>query len=545
MGHLTPTTLRTIDISLSGDNHSAKIARPVHTYTTYDDIRGHVAISALTPTPFSRVEISLLGTTRTAYTDHTSPVIAGPHATHIFLRMAMPIPPSAYPPPSGSNDTYLLNPGCPLHIPFHFVVPARVLPHACNHDHSSASVPEAHTQLAPSLGSFLLPRDDLAFELANISYSISARLLAPSPTSKPSEVLSSAIRKFHVVPASEEAPPLLVLEESQYVFSKSKTMRKGLFRGKLGTLTLMTTQPRAFSLPPPRTFGPLVPSAPIDLTLTLRFDPTDPSCAPPRLGALSAWIHATTVHSTSPASRIPDQELQGSPYDSQSRAFTTYVPLAAQDVPATAAPFWRVVTAPKYSRRDSGYSTAGSLSPTPSPSSSPTTLAASTVPYVSVSAASVSEDVDGVDEKKPYYTTTIVLRLVLPPSKTWIPTFHSCLVSRFYTLLLELVVHPPGATMLSLKVPVQVISQGREGREEAFVAGGRAESVGKGEGGDMRGLEGVWDGYAVGGTQSVNADGVCGGEEMGPGDELLPGYAAPDFARRRRRGMSRRRETIL
>lgn len=91
--------------------------------------------------------------------------------------------------------------------------------------------------------------------------------------------------------------------------------------------------------------------------------------------------------------------------------------------------------------------------------------------------------------------------------------------------------------MLSLKVPVQVVSQGREGREEAFVAGGRAESVGKREGGDMRGLEGVWDGYAVGGAQSLNADGVCGGEEMGPGDELLPGYAAPDFSRRRRRGI--------
>ncbi|KFY56208.1 hypothetical protein V496_06763 [Pseudogymnoascus sp. VKM F-4515 (FW-2607)] len=511
MGHLTPNTLRTIDIFLSGDNPSAKIAHPVHTYTTYDDIRGHVAISALAPTPFSRVEISLLGTTRTAFTDHSPPIIAGPHATHIFLRMAMPIPPSAYPPPSGSNDTYLLNPGCPIHIPFHFVVPARVLPHACSHEHSSASVPEAHTQLAPSLGSFSVPRDDLTFELANISYSISARLIAPSPTSKPSEVLSSAIRKFHVVPASEEAPPLLVLEESQYVFSKSKTVRKGLFRGKSGTLTLATTQPRAFSLPPPSTCDTLVPSAPIDLTLNLRFDPTNSSCAPPRLGALSSWIRATTVHSTSPARRIPDQELQGSPPDSQSRAFTTYVPLVAQNVPATAEPLWRVVTAPKYSRRDSGYSSAGSLSSTPSSSSSPTTSAASTGPYFSVSAASSSEDMDGVDEKNSYYTTTIALRLVLPPSRTWIPTFHSCLVSRFYTLLLELVVHPPGATipfMLSLKVPVQVVSQGREGREEAFVAGGRAESVGKGEGGDMRGLEGVWDGGGDGPGRRVAA-GVC------------------------------------
>lgn len=538
MGHVTPTTLQTIDISLSGDNRSAKIPRPVHTYTTYDDIRGHVDISALTPTPFSRVEIFLLGTTRTAHTDHAAPVIAEPHVTHIFLRMAMPLPPSAYPPPSGSNNTYLLNPGSPLHIPFHFVVPARLLPNDCHHERSSPPVLEAHTQLPPSLGSFLLPRDDLAFELANISYSIYAKLLAPCPTNKSSKILSSAIRKFHVVPASEEAPPLLVLKESQYVLSKSKTMRKGLFRGKLGTLTLTTTQPRAFSLPPPSTCGPVTLSALTDLTLTLRFDPTDPSCAPPRLGALSAWIRATTVHSVNPASRIPDQELQGSPYDAHSRAFKTYVALMAHNGAAAAVPLWRVVPEPKYVRRDSGYSSGGSLSPSPSPGFSSAPLAPSTSPLVPISAASDSDDVDEVDEKKPYYTTTIALPLVLAPSRTWIPTFHSCFVSRFYTLLLELVVHPPGVTMpimISLEVPVQVVGQGREGREEAFIAGGRAGFLGGGKGGDM-GLDGVWDGYAAGAGGSVGANGDWGAQEMGPGDEMLPGYVAPDFARRRRRG---------
>ncbi|KFY04508.1 hypothetical protein O988_00728 [Pseudogymnoascus sp. VKM F-3808] len=536
MGHHTPTTLQTIEISLSGDNHSAKAPRPVHTYTTYDDIRSHVTISALTPTPFSHVEVFLLGTTRTAHTDHAGTFIDEPYVTHTFLRMDMPIPRSAYPSPSGSNDAYLLNPGCPLHIPFHFVVPARLLPHACRHEHSSASVPEAHTRLPPSLGSFFLPRDDLAFERANISYSICAKLIGPSQTSKSLKTLAYATRRFHIVPASEEAPPLLVLKESQYVLSKSKTVRKGMFRGKLGTITLTASQPRAFSLPPPRICGPLIPSPPLDLTLTLRFDPTDTSCAPPRLGALSTWISATTVHSIEPASRIPNQEL-GSQYDSHSRAFEACVALPAQDVPAAATPWGRVVPAPKYERRDSGYSTAGSLPPSPSPESSPTPLAASTGPHASVSAASANEDVDEVGQNKPYYTATIAVRLVLPPSKTWIPTFHSCFVSRFYTLLVEVVVHPPGATMpfvLSLRVPVQVIGQGREGKEEAFVAGGRARSVGMGEG-DIGGLEGVWDGYIADGRHSVDGDGDCWGDDMRPGDKLLPEYVALDYVRRRRR----------
>ncbi|OBT45538.1 hypothetical protein VE00_05075 [Pseudogymnoascus sp. WSF 3629] len=530
MRHLTPSTLQTIEITLSGDDPSAKAPRvkapsAVHTYTTYDDIRGHVAISALAPTPFSRVEICLLGITRTIQTDHPGPIIDVPRVANIFLRMDMPLPLSTYPPPSGSDgsdDTYLLNPGSPLHIPFHFVVPARLLPHACRHERFSSSVSEAHSQLPPSLGSFSMPRDDLAFDMANISYSIYARLMAPSPTNKTPKTLSFAQRKFHVVPAGEEAPPLLVLEESKYVLSKSKTMRKGMFRGKLGTLMLTTTQPRAFSLPPPRTCGPHTSSAITDITLTLRFDPADPSCVPPRLGALSAWISATTVHSISPASRIPNQELKGTSYDNYSREFKTYVALA-DDVPAAEAPLWRAVPAPKYARRDSGYSSAGSLSPGPSYSSSPAPSTAST------GLLSASDEEDEVDEKISHYTTTIALPLALVPSRTWIPTFHSCFVSRFYTLLLKLVVHPPGATMpfmLSLEVPVQVIGKGREGREEAFVAAGRV-----GKGGEMGVLEGVWDGYATG-----NADGCWERQEMGPGDELLPGYVTPNFAWRRRRG---------
>jgi hypothetical protein len=79
-----------------------------------------------------------------------------------------------------------------------------------------------------------------------------------------------------------------------------------------------------------------------------------------------------------------------------------------------------------------------------------------------------------------------------------------------------------------------VIGQGREGKEEAFVAGGRAGSVRMGEG-DMGGLEGVWDGYIAGGGQSVDGYEDFWGEDMRPGDKLLPEYVALDYVRRRRR----------
>ncbi|KFY77378.1 hypothetical protein V499_03208 [Pseudogymnoascus sp. VKM F-103] len=508
---LTPSTLRTIDVVLASDPPTPSPApKPITSYTTYDDIRGHILLTSSIPQPFSAVEISLLGTIRTTHPDHIAPIIAAPGTQHVFLKLVMPLPPSAYgantsPGGEGGEDIHHLTPGQPLKIPFHFVVPARLLPVACKHDLESPAIQDLHLQLPPSMGNFLLPRDDLAPEMASVTYGIHAKLMSvpPSATSYP-QTLASTLRKIHVVPASPEAPPLSAGKDSRYILSKTKSLRRGVFKGKLGTVTLSTTQPRAFCLPPPPTdhHGPTPSTL---ATLTLRFDPADASCLPPRLGALTAKIRATTVHSIRPARGIPDEETRSSPYEIHSGAYSTHVSLASHEVTGVAAPWTYVIPAPAYERRDSGYSTAesdGDINLTNS---------------------------GGKEGTGPYYTATIPLPLSLPANKTWIPTFHSCLVSRFYTLMIELMVHPPGKSAvpscLALKVPVQVMGEGREGREEAFEAGGRAVVEGaalgwEGEGGgDLEGMEGV--------------EGLQGVAVTEAGDEL-PGYVTPARLLRRR-----------
>jgi hypothetical protein len=56
--------------------------------------------------------------------------------------------------------------------------------------------------------------------------------------------------------------------------------------------------------------------------------------------------------------------------------------------------------------------------------------------------------------------------LTLPQSKSWIPTFHSCIVSRIYALDLSLSIHTPGtgvrASTVSLCLPVQIAAAGNE-----------------------------------------------------------------------------------
>ncbi|ELR02392.1 hypothetical protein VC83_02542 [Pseudogymnoascus destructans] len=497
----SPASLRNIEVILSADPPSpTPTPNPIHSYTTYDDIRGHILLTTSIPQSFSSVEISLLGTIRTTHPDHIAPIIAAAGTQHVFLKLTMPLPPSAYLDNDGS-ETHHLAPGQPLKIPFHFVVPARLLPVACTHDLESPAIHDAHLQPPPSLGNSLLPRDDLTPEMASVTYGIHAKIMSvpPSASSYP-QTLASTLRKIHVVPTSPEAPPLSAgKDSSRYVLSKTKSLRRGVFKGKLGTLTLTTTQPRAFSLPPP----PMNHTAPTPstlATLTLRFDPADPSCLPPRLGALTAKIRATTVHSIRPARGIPDEETRSSPYEIHNGAYSTQVSLASHEVTPAAAPWTYVVPAPAYERRDSGYSTAESEG--------------------EVHAAAAGEA--GGGKTGPYYTATIPLPLNLPGNKTWVPTFHSCLVSRFYTLMIRLMVHPPGKSAvrssLALKVPVQVLGQGRAGREEAFEAGGRAVVEGAGLG---------WEGEGGG-------DLDMGGVVEGLAGDELPGYVTPATRLRRR-----------
>lgn len=58
-----------------------------------------------------------------------------------------------------------------------------------------------------------------------------------------------------------------------------------------------------------------------------------------------------------------------------------------------------------------------------------------------------------------FYTAQILVPTTLPLSKNFIPTFHSCLISRTYTLSLKMAAQ---GLRLSLKVPIQVCAQGSE-----------------------------------------------------------------------------------
>ena len=86
----------------------------------------------------------------------------------------------------------------------------------------------------------------------------------------------------------------------------------------------------------------------------------------------------------------------------------------------------------------------------------------------STSSSDFSDDVLAPEQKEgnPYYTASVLVPITLPANKTWVPTFHSCIVSRVYAIDLSLSVHTPGtgvpAASVALHLPVQVAANGNQ-----------------------------------------------------------------------------------
>jgi hypothetical protein len=88
----------------------------------------------------------------------------------------------------------------------------------------------------------------------------------------------------------------------------------------------------------------------------------------------------------------------------------------------------------------------------------------------------LSDSALGPEQKagNPFYTATILVPITLPANKTWIPTFHSCIVSRVYAIDLSLSVHTPGtgvpATSVVLHLPVQIAANGNQVQQVQLTA---------------------------------------------------------------------------
>ncbi|PQE33315.1 arrestin protein [Rutstroemia sp. NJR-2017a WRK4] len=418
--------IRRTGVEIVLDNHhDGKV------YTTFDALSGTASISAPHDAQFDEIQITLEGVTRT-YVETVSPAstTSKTRAVHKFLKLVMPIQASSYPSPriAEAGKTYT--------FPFNFVIPQQLLPTACAHESDAEHVQLAHLQLPPSMGDRETSiQDDLSPEMSKVQYSINVRVLKKAEAGAKPITLVEGLRKLQIIPAVAEAPPMSISADDgdEYILSKTKSLKKGMFSGKLGRITVSTSQTGAIVLPAPESSSVAGTMA----TVELRFDPHDAEYQPPRLGGLVTKIKAITFFAAKPAKSFPTRASLAKNYEALRQLYHTSVPLSSRCVETVS---WKKhLPQPAYARRGSTVSSSSS-------EDSDSTL--------------ISKKV----EDKIYYTAKILVPITLPSSKTWLPSFHSCIVSRTYSLDLTLSIHTPGAgvpaSSVSLRLPVQIAAQG-------------------------------------------------------------------------------------
>lgn len=428
-----------IDISLKGDN--GRHGSYVSSFSTMDTLEGEVAVTAPHDTRFDDIEISFIGASETfvdKFSTAPTSLNARTDASHVFLKLRQPIDESTLPMPR------IAEAGRTYKFPFTFVIPPHLLPKSCQR-YANDQIRAAHLQLPPSMGDMSISGhggkllDDLTPEMAKISYAIKVTITRERETDGRIISLVDKSKKVRVKPAFEEQPPLVVgSNDAEYRLRQEKTIRKGVFKGKLGKLVMETQQPRSLRIPGARTPGnrPITTSAKV----VLRFDPADEDSLPPRLGSLSSKLKVTTFYATTPRREFPRREHIL--LDMSQGVFAETLPLASRCMAAAqwtkhtpSADDIAAASDPTATRRDSGISDCSDTNNNKN------------IPEPSESYAGRS-----------YYTANLLIPIQLPTNKTFVPTFHSCLVSRVYRLDLSLAMS--ATTHLTLKIPIQVSAEG-------------------------------------------------------------------------------------
>ncbi|KAH7007511.1 arrestin [Ilyonectria destructans] len=331
---------------------------------------------------------------------HWENITAGATTTHRFLDLDMPIPDSAYP-ESGTflaGETYVL--------PFHFIIPHELPTAACSHRVDSDVVRDHHLQVPPSMGNW--EKDDMAASVSEVIYSIRTTIFHKPCAGEPYSMYTEAARRIKVIaPSPEQAPLNIYKSNRRYALTKTKQIRKGLLSGSLGQVTVAAAQAQTVHLfPDGRGHGDS--SLPISLT----FKPTALDVIPPQITKLSAKIRSYTWYQPSQVSGLPDL---GS---SIGEPFTVTVPVSVE--PQSRLEWSQHLDTTSASSRGSG--------------------------------------------KPPlFHSTTLDVQFQLPTStKTFLPTFHSCLISRTYAIHLSLYINN---AEVELVVPIQIAIDAAPGRK--------------------------------------------------------------------------------
>lgn len=382
------------------------------------------------------------------------------NAQHQFLKLKQPILRSSFP------EDKVLEAGQTHEFRFLFVVPPQLLSSICKHDVASHLVHQEHTRLLPSLGDKSISGrgdkllDDLAPDSARVNYYIHVTLREVLENGNSTgERFTRDKQKVRILPFTEESPPVNIEgPQSDYVLKCEKAVSKGLLKGKLGQLTIEAEQPRALKVPAHDSNADELANS--LLRLDLRFDPEDATCKPPKLGMLYAKIKVNTFFSNIGRKNLPAKYDKAK--DGNLGLHSKSVTLANRSV-ANVEWTWNPGVhgeahgeAHSEVRNESQRrGSQGILQNSRRRSSQ---------------GQSQNENRGRSSQVTGHWSAFIVVSWTLPGKISWIPTFHSCLMSRSYALDIILSYDGAMGSKAELRLPLQLVSEGRRDQAHDDVA---------------------------------------------------------------------------
>ena len=409
----------TVEINLDS-HYSSKV------YTSGSAVNGHVVINSPRDIAFDSFEIVFTGATftRLDFVQQFPTLSCRP-----FMKLRMPLADSDLP------ESLVFEAGQTYIVPFNFVVPHNLTLSACTHNVSSPSVRDQHLRLPPTVGYW--EADDQAPEMAQVEYAVKARAFKRAVGDSRAVKLMEGVRRIKVLPAlGEDAPLDVSFRDERYKLSKSKTIRKGLLASKTGKLTVSTVQPGAVML---SADGHSASTS--TARVNVEFTPSSADTQPPKINSVSAKLHALTYFSATSADSLPNLGFRSCYSTNHSLSYSTTTSLFNLPVDKVS---WTQEHA-SMGRRDSGYAS----SPLDGGSDSDASDAHGRRGSKSKSKKSQTSPIRHV--------TSLEVPITVPISnkKIFIPTFHSCLVSRAYILQLSVSVGATNTSM-TLSVPLQI-----------------------------------------------------------------------------------------
>ncbi|KAJ3475080.1 hypothetical protein NLG97_g9585 [Lecanicillium saksenae] len=390
-----------IDIRIA-NHYAAKI------YTTGSPVTGEAIIRVPRDTHFDRVAIQFVGlaATRNYMTPEIDKVL------HHFLLLDMPLKEITQLPWDG-----FLRAGETCTVPFHFVVPESLPIGSCGQRCEHPLVREHHLRLPPSMGAWG-DRDDGCPETSRVQYCVAVSILQRTVFSPEPVSVLRCRQEVNVLPAYAEDAPLDVRlgdKKGEYKLMAATALRRSLLSRKLGTVTVAAPQPGAVVLS-----ADAREASHVKMSFSLKFVPAarladnlstdeffqDTAC--PSVHSITAKLVAKTYYNTSHMGAFPDRDRRHELNFGASLYYTDTSRATA--VPFDSAQDWRVL------KQEDG-------------------------------ARAWALDLDAA------------FQLPVDQKKILLPSFHSCILSRTYTLRLSLAVGP-GRSTISLSLPLQIIVDG-------------------------------------------------------------------------------------